>query len=169
MEVNAVPKYDMSDNPTGCCPRFDPADWDAQDLHFKDKRFVRAKTRALMHVPLNMRKVFEKTMQAIEDIDALDKEDCIILSHDPSAWTGEHLFSVTKDVPGQETIRLSGDYLTKVFEGPYRNAPKWAAAAEEDAKAHGKEVEETFFFYTTCPKCAKTYGKNYVVTVSRVH
>lgn len=35
MEVNSLPKYDMSDNPTNCCPRFNSEGWDEQDLHFK--------------------------------------------------------------------------------------------------------------------------------------
>jgi len=25
-----------------------------------------------------------------------------------------------------------------------------------------------YFFYTTCPKCAKKYGKNYVVILAEV-
>lgn len=33
MEVNALPKYDMSDNPTLCCPKFNPQGWDEQALH----------------------------------------------------------------------------------------------------------------------------------------
>ena len=44
METNALPKYDMSDNPTICCPRFNTEGWDEQELHFKDKLFVNAKT-----------------------------------------------------------------------------------------------------------------------------
>jgi len=29
-------------------------------------------------------------------------------------------------------------------------------------------MEKLFFFYTTCPKCAKAYGKNYVVLLAKV-
>jgi hypothetical protein len=58
MEINALPEYDTSDNPTGCCPKFHPENWDSQDLHFQDKLFVRAKTRSLGHIPLNMGSVF---------------------------------------------------------------------------------------------------------------
>ena len=31
-----------------------------------------------------------------------------------------------------------------------------------------KEVQKLYFFYTTCPKCAKVYGKNYVVLLAQV-
>jgi hypothetical protein len=92
----------------------------------------------------------------------------IVLSYDPSAWTGEHYFSVSKDVPGQEMVRLTGDYLTKVFEGPYKNAPAWEKEMQTFARQKGKQVKKTYFFYTTCPKCAKFYGKNYVVAISEL-
>lgn len=159
MNTNKLPRYDMSDIPTGCCPRFDPAGWDAQDLHFRDKRFVRATTRSIFYVPLNMGGVFKRTLKAIEDAGAQDDDDFIVLSHDRSRWSAEHFFSVCKDLPDQEMVRLSGDFVTKVFEGSYRNMPKWLAELE-------KLGQPRYFFYTTCPKCAKYYGKNYVVGLS---
>lgn len=168
METNATPIYDASDNPTGCCPRFKPESWDGQSLHFEAKPFVRAKTRSVMHVPLNMGKVFEHTFGAIEAAEAVDVPQSVVLSRDLSPWSGEHLFAVTKDVPGEKMVRLTGDYRTKVFEGAYREAPKWGEAFEEELEAEGLDVDEVYFFYTTCPKCAKTYGKNYVVAVAKV-
>jgi NMD protein affecting ribosome stability and mRNA decay len=74
---------------------------------------------------------------------------------------------VTGDVPGYPVARLSGDYRTTVFEGPFKRVPVWARDVERDAHARGKTVEDLYFFYTTCPKCAKAYGKNYVVAVAR--
>ena len=44
MQTNALPTYDASDNPTGCCPWFNPEGWDACELHFEEKLFVKAKT-----------------------------------------------------------------------------------------------------------------------------
>lgn len=160
MRINAVPAYDMSDNPTGCCPRFDPTGWEARELHFRDKRFVRAVTRSVIHMPLNMRGVFVRTLKAIEDAGAQSDDDFIVLSRDRSAWSAEHFFSVGSDVPGQEMTRMTGNFTTKVFEGPYRDMPKWFA----DLADVGEPV---YFFYTTCPKCAKYYGKNYVVGVAQ--
>lgn len=168
MQTNVLPKYDMSDNPTNCCPRFKPEGWDHQDLHFKDKLFVKAKTRSFFHIPINFGSVFPKTFAEIEKANAYSNEDMIVLSYDPSAWTGEHYFSVTKDVPGHEMVKMTGDFLTKVFEGPYKNAPKWEKEMEAFVKSKRKQVKQTYFFYTTCPKCAKAYGKNYVVAVSEV-
>jgi len=168
METNALPKYDMSDNPTNCCPRFNTQGWDEQELHFKDKLFVKGKTRSVFHIPLNMKTMYLQTMSAIEKADAMREDDLIILSHDPSAWKGEHYFSVSREVPGQEMVHLTGDYLTKVFEGPYKKAPKWEKEMETFVKEEGKSMKKLYFFYTTCPKCAKYYGKNYVVVVAEI-
>ena len=166
MEVNALPTYNMNDKPTGCCPRFDPQPWDNQVLHFRNKRFVKARTRSVAHIPLNMGGVFKKTFQAIEQADAHSDEDFVVLSHDPSAWSGEHYFSVTKEVPGQEMVELTGDYVTKVFEGPYKELPTWQREMQANVEAQGAEVTKMYFFYTTCPKCSKHYAENYVVAIA---
>jgi len=168
MKVNALPKYDMTDNPTNCCPRFNTDGWDEQELHFKDKLFVKAKTKSIFHIPLNMGSVFPKTFEAIDKANARDEDEFIVLSYDPSAWTGEHYFSVIKDVPGQEMVRMTGDYLTKIFEGPYKKVPLWEKEMEAFVNSKGKQVKKTYFFYTTCPKCAKYYGKNYLIAVAEI-
>ncbi len=90
MKINALPKYDAGDNPTGCCPRFKHEDWDAQELHFKDKLFVEASNRCPFHIPLNMGSVFPKTFAAIEQAGAHSTDQLIVLSPDPSAWKGKH-------------------------------------------------------------------------------
>ncbi len=168
MDINALPKYDMSDNPTNCCPRFKSDGWDEQSLHFRDKLFVKAKTRSVFHIPINMGSVFPKTLGAIEDAKATSEDNFIVLSYDPSAWTGEHYFAVNKEVPGQTMVHMTGDYLTKIFEGPYKNVPKWEKEMQSFVESKGKQVKKTYFFYTTCPKCAKFYGKNYVIAVAEI-
>ena len=168
METNRLPNYDMSDDQTGCCPKFNPEGWDGAELHFEDKLFLKATTKSIFHIPINMDSVFSKTFLDIEKADAMHEDDAIVMSYDPSAWCAEHYFSVNKDVPGHEMVRMSGDFITKVFEGPYKNAPKWMKEMEGFVKSKGKEVKRTYFFYTTCPKCAKVYGKNYLVAVAQV-
>ena len=158
----------MSDNPTDCCPKFKPESWDNQELHFKDKLFLKAKTKSIFHIPINMGKVYPGTFSDIEKANAFSEDNFVVLSHDPSAWKGEHYFAVTRDVPGHEMVSMTGDYITKVFEGPYKDAPKWEKEMEGLVEKQGKKAGKTYFFYTTCPKCAKTYGKNYVVGVSEI-
>ena len=168
MNTNALPHYDSSDNPTNCCPRFNPEGWDEQELHFENKLFLKAETKSVFHIPTNMGSVFAKTLEDIENVDACNYDDFIVLSRDPSNWKAEHYFAVTRDVPGHDMVRLSGDFVTKIFEGPFRQVPKWEKELESFVKSRGQKSTKTYFFYTTCPKCAKAYGKNYVVGVAEV-
>lgn len=168
MNVNALPLYDQSDNSTGCCPRFKPEGWDGQDLYFDEKLFVRAETRSFLHIPVNMGSVFSRTLSEIEAADAFDPTQTIVLSRDLSSWSAEHFFAVSKRVAGQKMTCLSGHFVTKVFEGPYRDVPKWQGEMEKTVEQSGKRAGRVFFFYTTCPKCAKAYGENYVVGVAEL-
>jgi len=165
--TNAVPVYDTTDNPTNCCPRFAPGPWDGQELHFENKPFVKVSTISLFHMPLNMGSVFARTWKAITDAHA-ENGGFLVLSHDDSAWHGEHLFAVSKPVAGAEMAALSGDFLTKVFEGPFSHARTWVDQMKGYVARQGRAVDTLYFFYTTCPKCAKYYGKNYVVGVAKV-
>jgi hypothetical protein len=168
METNSVPTIDTSHNFTGCCPKFDPAGWDHQTLHFKDKLFVRAITRSVAHVPLNMGRIFARVQEHIEEAGALDPSQALVLSRDLSPWSGEHLFAVTQDVDGEEMTTLTGDFVTRVFEGSYAKATEWIGAMKAAAGVAGHQAGRTFLFYTTCPKCAEAYGQNYVIGLNEI-
>ena len=58
--------------------------------------------------------------------------------------------------------------MTRVFEGPYRSAGKWATEMKAYIESRGKEIRKLYFFYTTCPRCAKFYGKNYTVLLAQI-
>jgi hypothetical protein len=168
MQINALPTYDMSVNTTGCCAKFNPQGWEAQELHLRDKPFVRAETRSLMYVPLNMGKVFARVLGNIEKAGAMDAANFIVLSRDKSAFAAEHLFAVTKPVPEEKMTTLTGEFITKVFEGPYQKVRNWRKEMTDLVRARGGEPKSIWFFYTTCPKCAKAYGQNYVVGVAEL-
>ena len=168
METNVLPKMDMSDKATGCCPKFNPEGWDGRRLHFKDKPFVRATTRGLLHVPINMGTVFTRVQENIGDAGAEDPDGYLVLSRDLSSTGAEHYFAVPRDVLGEEMVTFSGELMTRVFEGPYRHAKDWTHEMEIAAEAAGHQAKRIFMFYTTCPKCARAYGKNYVVGVAEI-
>lgn len=148
MQTNAFPKMDVSNNETGCCPRFSPAGWDNQHLHFKDKTFVRATTRSAMHIPWNMGQVFIRVQEHIEAAAAVDPADEVVLSCDTSAWEAEHYFAVEKPVPDEEMTTLSGDFITRVFEGPYGKAKDFEHDMRVAAEVMGKTAKQVYFFYT---------------------
>lgn len=154
-------------NETGCCPRFDPAPWDDREVVFEDKPFVKDRVRSVLHIPLNFGKVMVRNMEHIRAIDALPPEP-IVLSDENSLWGADVYIAVTKDVPGAEMARLSGTFLSRVFEGPYKDVRKWVVQMKGVVASQKKSLDTLYFFYTTCPKCAKVYGKNYVVLLARV-
>jgi Bacterial hydrolase len=168
MPYDSVPFYDMSDNETGCCPRFNAKGWDGLELHFDNKLFVHARTHAVFHVPIDMGKVFPRVQAHLEAANAFDPDNFFILSKDLGAWTSEHFFTASRDVAGEEMVRLSGDYVTKVFDGPYADAKQWYDEMKAISAARGKPDGEVYFYYTTCPKCAKHYGHNYIVGFAEV-
>lgn len=140
--------------------------WNGRAIKFKSKLFVHTLTGSVLHVPYNMGSVFARVQGHIDQAEAHDAHDFIVLSRDLSAWKAEHLFSVSWKVPGEEHLRLSGDFLTKVFEGPYRNIRHWHTAMQDLRIEGASAPERVYFFYTTCPRCAKTYRENYVVGVA---
>ncbi len=169
MEVlNQIPKINMSDNPTGCCPKFNPEIYNDKLLEIEGLDMVKAKTKSFLYMPLNMGSVMTKTMKGIRDADAEVEDNYLILSQDVSMWKGEHYFLVSKSVPGMNNVKFSGTFLTKVFDGGYNQIPNWMKEMEAFVKAKGYIMENIYYFYTTCPKCAKVYGKNYVVLFAEV-
>ena len=121
-----------------------------------------------MHIPWNMGQVFTRVQGHIVDAATADPGTEIVMSRDTSAWEAEHYFAVEKNVAGEEMTTLSGDFFTRVFEGPYRRAKDFSHDMEVAATAMGKTAKRVFFFYSTCPKCAKAYGENYMVGIAEV-
>lgn len=164
-----LPKAYTDENPTGCCPVFSPQGWDKQKVVFKDKMFVKDANLALFHIPLNIGQVIGRMWAKIKAAKADPKmADWLMLSYDPSPWKTEQYMPVTKEVPGAENVKLNGTFMTRLFEGPYQDAPKWVKETEEYIKKQGHQMKKLYFFYTTCPKCAKYYGKNYVVAFGQI-
>jgi hypothetical protein len=152
---------------TGCCPRFNPEPWDEKEVTWQDKLFIKDHVRSFLHIPLNFGQVMVKNMEMIESAGALAPQP-LMLSDEKSLWGTDVYIAVSKEVPRVEMERISGTFLTKVFEGPYKNAGKWVKEMKAYVKSKGREIEKMYFFYTTCPKCAKVYGKNYTVLLAKV-
>jgi hypothetical protein len=153
---------------TGCCPRFDPKPFEGARFEWHDEPFVKEHVVSLLHLPLNMGRRMKRANARIEAASA-QPDVPLMLSDEASRWGTDLYIHVRKAVPGAQMTTLSGTYLTKVFEGPFRNAPKWHEEMVEYVKAKGHKLDKIFFAYTTCPACAKAYGKNYVVLFARIN
>ncbi len=157
--------YEQSE--TGCCPRFNPEPWNEKEITFKDKLFLKDHVRSIFHIPLNFGKVMTRNMEKIEDTGTLTPEP-LVLSDENSLWGSDVYIAVSGEIPGAKMEKISGTFLTKVFEGPYKSVGKWTKEMENYVRTKGKELKKMYFFYTTCPKCAKFYGRNYVVILAEI-
>ncbi|MFH0714417.1 MAG: hydrolase [Candidatus Diapherotrites archaeon] len=157
--------YDSSE--TGCCPRFNPAPWDEKQVVFKDKLFLKAHYSSFLHIPIGFGKLMVKNMELIQKAGALSPEP-LMLCDEKSVWGADVFIAVTKNVPGANMEKISGTFLSKVFEGNYDSMGKWVQEMQSFVQSKGKIAQKLYFFYTACPKCAKHYGKNYVVILARV-
>lgn len=161
----------QGDKVSGCCPRFDPAALDGKTHVWDNKLFFRATVPQVFHFPLpgavarTVTRMWDKAQAAKA---APPMEDFLLLAYDPSPWRSEYYMAITAPVPGEEEFRFSGTFVSKVFDGPYSAVPKWMKEMEEYAAARGEGIRKQFFYYTTCPKCARLYGHNYVVAFAQV-
>lgn len=103
---------------TGCCPRFGPKPWNEKEIKWKDKSFIKDHITSFFHIPLNFGKVIVKNMGKIEKEKALPSRP-ILLSDENSFFSSDIYIAVKKKIPNAINVKISGTFLTKVFEGSY--------------------------------------------------
>jgi hypothetical protein len=158
--------YDNSE--TGCCARVDRATWDGQTFVWQGKPFLKDHMRAVLHIPLNFGAVISRDQRLIEDAAAWP-EDPFWLTDEVSPWGSDIYTAIDREaLPGATVEKLSGTFLTKVFDGPFRDIGTWTRAMDEHVRAQYRVLEKLYFFYATCPKCANKLGENVVVLFARV-
>jgi hypothetical protein len=154
-----------------CCPEFNPAKWDTSPIEWHNERFIKASYPAFLHIPLPgvVGKTITNLMTIAEEEQLALENDYLLLSSDPSPWKGEYYLRVKKASHKAENTSLTGQFETKVFEGPYHHVPKFMTAMDKELADKGKKALKYYFFYTTCPKCAKKYGHNYIVAFAQTN
>ena len=150
-----------------CCPKFNPDHWDKKVIHWNRKKFVKDNGFTFFYIPLNFGSVIKKLMKKMDKAGA-KSPSWMGLSDHTSKWNMDLYVAVDKEVPGVKNTTLSGKFYCKVYEGPFKETGKWCKNYEALAKEKGIKVKKQYMWYTTCPKCAKKYGKNYVVIVGEV-
>jgi len=154
-----------------CCPKFDPIPWDEKTHEWEDKLFIRETLPQLFHMPLPwmIGRMIGRMWKKAQDAGAApDIEDFLWLAYDPSPWKSEHYIYVTREVPNAINIKISGTFFSKVFDGPYNQVRAWIKKMNIFLAEKGKNAKKYYFYFTTCPKCAKKYGHNYVVAFAEV-
>ena len=157
----------MSTHDEICCPRFDPEPWDGKTITWQNRRFVQDHVTSLFHIPLNYGTVMTRVDDAIRAAGA-KLEAPVMLTEENSLWGADVYVEATKDVPGRKMVTISGTFMSKVFEGPYSQVGRWVEAMKAWLKSESKSYSKLYFYYTTCPRCARKYGKNYVVLLAKM-
>jgi len=118
-------------------------------------------------MPVNFGKVITKMLGKVTSAGA-ETPDWLCLSDHTSGWNMNLYLAVDKEIKGAENTVLNGRFYSKVYEGAFKNSGKWCKDFETVARSKGLNTGKMYLWYTTCPKCAKKYGKNYVVILSRI-
>ena len=150
-----------------CCPKFDPTLWNEKTFKWENKRFIKDKVFSIFYIPMNFGAVITRLTNKVEKNGA-DMPDWLCLSNNTSKWKMEILLAVDNEIPEAENITLSGKFMSKVYEGHFKETNIWSKDFETYVKRNGSSIKKMYMWYTTCPKCAKKYGKNYVVIIAEV-
>jgi hypothetical protein len=150
-----------------CCPRFNPEGWNEKTVVWENKKFVKDHVFTLFYMPLNFGKVMKRLDEKVRHAGATMPEALLLADH-TSKWNMDVYLAVDREVAGAENTALSGKFYSKVYEGPFKDTGKWCQDFEKHMRSKGLSIKKMYMWYTTCPKCAKKYGKNYVAIVARV-
>lgn len=150
-----------------CCPKFDPAPWDGKEFEWENKKFIYDKVFSIFYMPINFGSVITKLNKKVIEANA-QVPDFLCLADHTSKWNMNLYLAVDKEIPNANNVEISGKFVSKVYEGDFKDTGVWHKDFEDFIKAKEYTTTKTYFWYTTCPKCAKKYGKNYVVIIAKI-
>lgn len=156
-----------SEKEFSCCPPFNPEPWDDKICDWENKRFIKDHVSTFFYMPLNIGSVMQRLDRLVKKVDAT-VPDWLCLSDHTSKWNMDVYLATDRYVSGADNVSLTGKFYSRVYEGPFKDTGKWCKDFEAKAAEKGFAVKRWLMWYTTCPKCAKKYGKNYVAIVGQV-
>lgn len=158
------PVIDMKE--TGCCPLLKAGDWNKKVFKWRDKPFYRTSYLSIFHIPLNLGSVITKTMSELES-KKLVKPPILMLSKEDGLFSSTMLISLARDAKDLPVEKLTGEFTSMLFEGDYKDTGKWVQEILNYVQSKGKKTDYLLFWYGTCPKCAKEYGKAQTVIFAK--
>ncbi len=150
-----------------CCPEFNPEPWDKKLTEWKNKRFIKDHVRTFFYIPVNFGSTMSRLDKKLKQASA-GNPDWLCLSDQTSKWNMDVYVAVDREIPDAENIMINGTFVSKVYEGSYREISNWQKDFDAYCSEGGYKALKNYLWYTTCPKCAKKYGKNYVVNVAQI-
>lgn len=150
-----------------CCPPFEPEAWQNRTHRWDRKKFLKDKVLCLMFMPIGFGHTMKRVMAKLDAAKA-QCPDWLCLSDHTSRWNMDVYLAVDRDIPGAAVVELEGRFFSRVYEGPFSDTGKWCKDFGEQATTENLRIGKQYMWYTTCPKCAKKYGKNYVVILGKI-
>jgi hypothetical protein len=154
-----------------CCTGFDPAPWDNKMHEWTDKLFIKVSIPQVLHFPLPgmFGRAVQKMWKMAQDADAtIDYKDFLLLACDSSPWKSDLYMNVAHEVADAQNIKLSGKFFSKIFDGPFLKVPQYIREMDILLTRQNKLARRYFFYFATCPACAKKYGHNYIVAFAEL-
>lgn len=155
-----------------CCPVFHPEKWSEKKFNWEDKKFIKATVPTFFHIPLPpmIGNRITKLMKKAEEAQSLEtnKEDILVLFTDPHAFMSEIYLGVTDFVPKAKNTTLSGTFVSKVFDGAYKDIPRFIKQMNSYLKNLNEKAKRYYVHYAYCPKCAREAGHNYMVLFAEI-
>lgn len=162
----------MKNQDQECCPKFDEKKWDNKTIIWEKKLFIKESIPTFFHIPFppmigkKIRKMHEFTEKS--NANFIDKTDTLVLFHDPSSFKSEIYYAVTTEVKEAKNTTISGEFIARVFDGPYNSIPKYIKEMEKYLKDQERTSKDYYVHYAYCPKCAKENGHNYMILFAKV-
>ena len=157
----------MNENKQICCPPFLPEIWDDKVFAWENKKFIRDRVLTFFYMPLNFGKAMKRVDKLLSEHGAT-MSDYLCLSDNTSLWNMDLYVAVDREIPGTNVTTMSGNFYCKVYEGPFRDSGNWILDFKRVLSAKGYNYTKSLMWYTTCPKCEKKYGKNYVAIFNQI-
>lgn len=155
-----------------CCPKLNIRKWDKKTWKWENKKFIKDSVLEFFHIPFPpmIDKKINRMWKAIKQsgADTPNKEDTLVLFHDPTPFKGEIYISVEKDVPTENNVVISGNFVSRVFDGDHKSIPKFIKIMNEYLSKSGKKAKDYYIHYAYCPKCAKKFGNNYMILFAEI-
>jgi hypothetical protein len=153
-----------------CCSQFNPEKWDNKTFNWYNKPFIKESMITFFHIPFpcSLNKKISKLCKLADSCNSVNPEEVLLLFRDPSAFKSEIYLSVDKEITGAENTKITGNFVSKVFSGPYREVPKFIKSMDEYLSKEGKKAKDYYIHYAYCPKCAEKYGNNYMIIFAQL-
>ncbi len=149
------------------CPRLVREEWDRQIHQWDKKPFYALPYRSFFGWPTNLAR---QTAAAVDLLSRRGLLESIPINFavNEQSFGGTLLISINRNVKDLETRAISGKFMSFFFEGKYTQRTDWIRQVYRYGRANNLNFHELYFWYATCPTCAKKQGYAQVVIFGKI-